>query len=228
MQTKSSYRVLKWTLLLGTAASMATACVVTTSGDGGNGGGQISFAGDGTSTSGKTSTGGNTTTAGKTSTGGGGTGGATGGSSTTAGTSTTAGGQGEGGAAYVPGLCQVDDPTPTSLPSCDPNPARDTGQPCKICMKAQCCTDWKTCYGEMPTTACGYGATADAPGQFDCIQGCYMDTPNASDDVLGTLQTCEGKCLNQCADKDTDGFALTDTEALMGCAQDHCLAECFP
>jgi hypothetical protein len=227
MQTKSSYRVLKWTLLLGTAASMATACVVTTSGDGGNVGGDISFAGDGTSTSGKTSGAGTTSTAGKASTGGGGTGGSTGGTSTTT-AGTAAGGQGEGGAAYVPGLCQVDDPTPTSLPSCDPNPDRDTGQPCKICMKAQCCTDWQTCYGEMPTTACGYGATADAPGQFDCIQGCYMDTPNASDDVLGTLQTCESKCLNQCAEKDTDGFALTDTEALMGCAQDHCLAECFP
>jgi hypothetical protein len=222
MQTKFSYRVLKWTLLVGTAASMATACVVTTSGDGGGDGGDISFAGE-TSTSGKTSTGGSTSTAGKTSTGG---------SSSTAGTSattagTSAGGQGGAGSGYVPGLCEVDSPTPTMVPSCDPDPVRDKDQPCKICLKAKACEAWQTCYGDTPTTACGWGVTEDAPGQFDCIQDCWTNTPNASDDVQGTLQDCEGKCLNQCANKD-DGFALTDTQALLGEAQDKCLAECFP
>jgi hypothetical protein len=221
MQTKSSYRVLKWTLLVGTAASLATACVVTTSGDGGGDGGEISFGGDGTSTSGKTSTGGSTATAGTTSTGG------SAGTSTTAGTG-TAGGEGGAASDYVPGLCQVDDPTPTSLPFCDPDAVRDKDQPCKICMKAECCDEWQTCYGDTPKTACGWGPTETAPGQFDCIQQCYLKTPNASDDVQGTLQDCESTCLLQCAEKDTDGFALNDTQALLGCAQDKCLTECFP
>ena len=224
MQTKFSYRVLKWTLLVGTAASMATACVVTTSGDGGGGGGDLSFAGE-TSTSGKTSTGGSTSTAGKTSTGGGGSSTA-GTSATTAGTS--AGGDGGTGSGYVPGLCEVDSPTPTMVPSCDPDPVRDKDQPCKICLKAKACEAWQTCYGDTPTTACGWGATEEANGQFDCIQDCWVNTPNASDDPQGTLQDCEGKCLNQCADKDTDGFALTDTQTLLGEAQDKCLAQCFP
>jgi hypothetical protein len=40
------------------------------------------------------------------------------------------------------------------------------------------------------------------------------------------LGECESMCLGQCKDKD-DGFALTDTQALLGCGQDECLTECF-
>jgi hypothetical protein len=219
MQTKSSYRVLKWTLLVGTAASMATACVVTSgttdTSDGGEGGT--------TTTAGKTSTGGNAT-AGKSSTGG-----SSAGTTSTAGKTST-GGSPDGGAGsdYVPGLCQVDNPTPTMVPSCDPDPVRDKDNPCKVCMKAKACDAWQTCFGDTPTTACGWGATADAPGQFDCIHDCYLDNHMPGDDVEMTLGDCEGMCLNQCKDKDTDGFALTDTQALLGEAQDKCLAECFP
>jgi len=228
MQTKSSYRVLKWTLLVGTAASLATACVVT-SGDGAGGAGDSSFAGDGTSaSSGKTSTGGTKTTAGTTSTGGSA---GTSGSTSTAGTSMTQAGAG-GAGAYVAGLCQVDDPTPTMLPSCDPNPERDKDQPCKICMKAKCCDAWQTCNGDTPTSACGWGATADAPGQFDCISDCYAKNEAGETDPAALLESCAGGCANQC-DTSDNGNILDATNALISCANDPdpdkgCQTECFP
>jgi hypothetical protein len=215
MQTKSSYRVLKWTLLMGAVASLATACVVT-SGDGddddfGEGG-----EGGSTTTAGKTSTGGSTS--GKTSTGGGG-------STSTAGT-TAAGGEGGAASGYVPGKCEVDLATPSMLPSCeldakDDNPANA----CRTCLKTQCCDSWKTCFGDTPTTACGSGATEAADGQFECIRGCYLDDMSGDDPEM-VLGECESMCLGQCKDKD-DGFALTDTQALLGCGQDKCLTECF-
>ena len=229
MQMKFSYRALKWTLLAGTAASLATACVVTTSGDGGNIGGDFSFAGDGTSTSGKT-TGGSGASAGTATSGSGGTAGSTGGTSTTtAGTSTTTAGQGEGGAAYVPGLCQTDDPTPTMLPACDPNPARDDGKPCKICMKAKCCEEWQTCNGDTPTSACAYGATFDGLGQFDCIQDCYSKNDGGETDPSKLLESCASGCTNQCEAAD-NGNVLDATNELIACANDPatCQTECFP
>lgn len=218
---KASYRLLQWTMLMGSAAILATACVVT-SGDGDDDG----AAGEGgtSSTAGTSSTEageGGTSTAG-TSSGGSATGGSAG-SGTGGSAGSAAGGSGSG---YVPGLCEADSPTPTSLPACTPS-ANDEGNTCKICLKAKCCSDWRTCYGDSPTTACGWGATEDDPGQFDCIQNCYLDTPNGGDNLEMTLGDCEAMCLNQCEDKD-DGFALTDTQALLGCAQDECLDECFP
>lgn len=232
MQTKTSYRVLKWALLMGTAASFATACVVTTSGDGtGNlgGVGDTTSGGDSTSTSGKTSTGGTESTAGTTSTGGGGSGsGGTSGSTSTAGTSMTEAGA---GGAYVPGQCQTEDPTPTSLPSCDPNPERDKDQPCKVCMKAKCCTEWQTCYGDSPTSACGWGATADANGQFDCIIDCYAKNEAGETDPSSLLESCASSCTNQC-DAADNGNILDATNALISCANADgdagCQTECFP
>jgi hypothetical protein len=219
MQTKSSYRVLKWTFMIGAVASLATACVVT-SGDGdddddfGEGG-----EGGSTTTAGKTSTAGSTSTSGKTSTGGGG-------SSSTAG-STAAGGEGGEASGYVPGQCQADDPTPTMLPSCELN-ADDMKADfaCRKCLKSKACDDWQTCFGDAPTTACGSGPTEDADGQFECIRGCALDDMSG-DDIAMVLGRCEGMCLLQCEAKDTDGFALTDTQALLGTAQDECLTECF-
>ena len=69
------------------------------------------------------------------------------------------------------------------------------------------------------------GATEDADGQFECIRNCALDD-TSGDDIARVLGNCEGECLGQCADKD-DGFALTDTQGLLGCGQDECLAECF-
>jgi hypothetical protein len=221
MQTKSSYRVLKSTLLVGTAASLATACVVTTSGDGGTGG-DFSFGGEGTSTSSKTSTGGDgsTSTAGKTATGGGGTGGST----PTAGASTVGGG---GGAAYVAGVCDADSPTSTNEPSC--NTPTDDGQDCKKCMKAQCCTEWKVCFGDTPTIACGWGETKDADGQFDCVQHCFHDNTAGETDPDKLLADCAGSCANQCDSAD-NGNVMQATSDLIDCANDpmKCQTDCFP
>lgn len=212
MQT-TSHRWLKWTLLMGVAASLASACVVTThTGDDDD----FSFAGESgssTSSSGKTSTGGSsagTSAGGKTSSGGGG-------AATTAGSSVGGAADGGAGSAYVPGLCEADDPTatPTMVPACD---AKESDGECLACLKAQCCTLWQDCYGDTPTTACGWGATADADGQFDCIVNCVNDGSDA--------ETCAGKCLNQCADK--DNLVLQPTNDLLECANDKCLAKCFP
>ena len=217
MQTKPSYRVLKWTFILGAMASLG-ACVVT-SGDGGD----DDFGEGGES--------GSSTTAGTTGTAG--TGGSasagksTGGSGGSATAGTSAGGEGGEVSTYVPGLCQVDDPTPTSLPSCTLDAKdQDPDNACRTCLKTQCCDDWKTCFGDTPTTACGSGATEKADGQFECIRNCALDD-TSGDDIAVVLGNCEGECLGQCSTKDDDGFALNDTQALLGCGQDKCLAECF-
>ena len=219
MQTKSSYRVLKWTFIVGTMMSLG-ACVVT-SGDGGDDD-DDDFSDAGSST-----------TAGKSSTtaGTGGKGGsATAGRGGSAGATTTpsAGSAGEGGAAYIPGICQVDlaTATPSHTPSCDLDAKdEDPDNACRTCLKTKCCSDWKTCFADSPTTACGSGPTEKADGQFECIRGCYLDDMSG-DDAETVLGACESKCLGQCEDKD-DGFSLTDTTGLLGCGQDNCLAECF-
>ena len=220
MQTKSSYRVLKWTFLVGTFVSLG-ACVVTT-GDGGDDDFSDGGESGSSTTAGKTSTAGSTSTAGKTSTAG------TGGSGGTSTTTPSAGAGGDGGAAYVPGLCQSDDPTPTSLPVCDLNDddKNDDSFACRACLKSKCCDSWKTCFGDTPTTACGSGPTEEADGQFECIRNCYLDDMSGNDAEV-VLGECEGKCLGQCEAKDTDGFALNDTQDLLGCGQEKCLAECF-
>ncbi len=225
---KASYRLLQWTMLMGTAAIMATACVVT-SGDGDNDG----EGGEGgtTSSAGKTSTeAGKGGSGGKAGSGSGGTstaGSATAGS-TSGGTGGGTGGSGGSAPAYVPGLCEGDAPEPTSLPSCSPA-ANDEGQTCKICLKAQCCTEWKTCYGDTPTSACGWGKTEEAPGQFDCIQACYLDGLATATDLSELQQDCAGECLNQCEGLEADmDFITTITQDVMICANDKCLDECFP
>lgn len=221
---KASYRLLQWTMLMGATAILASACVVTSSNDddddffdGGEGGTS--------STAGKTSTGGagTSSTAGK-----GGTAGTTAG---TGGSSTTAGTGGTGGTAptYVPGVCEGGD-EPSSVPACTLNADDDKPeQACRKCLKTQCCTEWKTCYGDTPTNACGWGETEDAPGQFDCTQNCYLDGIADAADPNALIDECSSKCLNQCEDAEADmGFPTTITNDLLGCAQDKCLDDCFP
>lgn len=223
MQMKSSYGALKWSLVLGVAASLATACVVT-SGDGGGGGGDA-FGGEGgtTTTAGTSTTGGTTAgTAGTKATGGGG-------STSTAGT-TAAGGEGGAASGYVPGLCQADDPTPTVEPSCALLPKDDEmGRECVKCMKAQCCTEWKTCFGNTPTTACGFGPTDGDLGQFECIINCFATNKDNETDANMLLSDCTAGCANQC-DAVDNGLPLDATNALVDCANKAgtCQAECFP
>jgi hypothetical protein len=214
MQMKSSYRVLKWVFLVGAMATLGSACVVTSGpsdddeGEGGEGGND-------TPTAGKNSAGtGGTSSAGTSSGGKGG----------TASAGTSAGGDdagGAGGEGYVPGVCEgLEIP---SMPLDATVTAADDDFPCRKCLKVQCKEEWSTCYGEAPTSACGWGSTEDALGQFECIRDCFVkDT--SGDDAETVLGTCEGKCLDQCED---DGFATSDTQELLGCGQDKCLAECF-
>jgi hypothetical protein len=221
MQVKPSYRALKWSLLLvGIAASLG-ACVVTE----GNGGDDDAFGGDsGTSTAGTKSTAGDSGTAGTKTTGG------SGGSGGTAGTS--AGGSPDGGSAdaYVPGLCEADSPTPSVEPSCAPVAADDTaGHECAKCVKAKCCTEWQTCFGNTPTTACGFGPTADADGQFECVLNCFGDNKDNETNADDLLTSCVAGCNNQCDTAD-NGLPLESTDALVACANKPttCQAECFP
>ena len=217
MQTKSSYRVLKWTFLVSAFATLGTACVVT-SGDGGD-----DVFGDG-GESGSSTAAGKSSTAG---TGGSATAGAsTGGKGGTGSTAAGAGGEGGEPSGYVPGACETDIPIPskprdTALNDDDAKPAFA----CRKCLKTQCEDAWSTCYGEAPTIACGYGSTEDAPGQFECIRSCFVDDMSG-DDAETVLSACEDKCLDQCADVD-DGFATTETQVLLECGQDKCLADCF-
>lgn len=225
---KASYRVLQWTMLMGTAALMATACVVT-SGDGDDDDSLFDGGEGGTSS-----------TAGKTSTGGGGKGGtstagSTSGGSTSAGTS--AGGSatgGSGGTGGTPteevGLCLDEegaDPQPTVLPSCAPDD-KDATDDCRKCLRASCCEEWRTCYGDEPRTACGWGADAadDYEGQFDCVRSCYLEkleTTNDSEDMI--KYDCSFECLKQC---DADGLPLQATSDVLDCATASCNDECFP
>jgi len=224
MQTKSSYRVLNWTLLAATVASLATACVVTTSGDVNGDGGETSttFGGEPATTAGKTS-GGETTAAGKTSTGGGGSG--SGGMVAMTGGETSASG-GEP-AVYVPGVCDGDTAVPSMVPACAPAAVTDA---CNKCLQTKCCEEWKACNSTEPMSACAAGAKAGEPGQFDCMTKCFadgaMDAANAND----LLAECAGKCTLQC-DATDNGNPTQATNDLVGCANDAetgCQTECFP
>lgn len=217
MQTKSSYRVLKWILVLGAFATLGSACVVTA--DGGDDDDDFGEGGE---------SGSSTTTAGKATTAG--TGGSANAGSSTGGKggAATAGASGEGGepSGYVPGLCQDDLPVPSSVPSCAHDAKdEDPANACRTCLKDNCCEAWKTCFGDSPTTACGSGPTEEADGQFECIRGCALDDMSG-DDTEDILNRCQDECLGQCSAKD-QGFILDDTNALVGCGNDKCLVECF-
>jgi hypothetical protein len=222
MQKKFPYSVLKWTLLLGVASSLATACVVT-SGDGTN----ISLGGEGNNTTdgGEPSSGGSTSTAGK-----GGSGGSTStagkGGTSSAGT-TSMGGEGGTSAAYVPGKCQVDAVTPASEPSCDD--AKPMEDPCRVCLRTKACSQWQACYAENPTTACGFGPKEDDGGQFGCILTCFFDNKAGETDPDKLFADCSAGCALQCdgADKD-QGLIMDSTNDLAGEAYSKCNAECFP
>lgn len=227
MQTKSSHRALKWTLFMGIAASLASACVVST-GDGDPDGVDVNGGEGGT----------NNNTAGK-ATGGAKAGNSTGGTKAGASAAGTTSGGGEGGMGaepYVPGACQDSLETPSMEPSCDSKPDDND---CGACLKTQCCDSLQACYGTEPTSACGYGATSDDDlGQFDCIRDCYEKTADGIKTQAEVVTECAGECANQCAEVG-DGLINEDTQALLDCAQngedgdmgmgmDDCNDECFP
>jgi len=235
MQTKS-YRLLKWTLLACVTASLASACVVTT-GDGGDDDDDFNFGGEGgttsagtTSTAGRGGSGGTSSSAG-TSSGGTSSGGTSSGGSSTAGTSS--GGSGGTAPSYMAGQCddatpdQVEGPTPSKPADATP---KTNDNACLACLKKECETEWSTCYGTDPTTACGWGPDADHQnGQFDCIIDCFYE---ASKNPMGTaeeaLVDCSDSCTNQC-DVADNGNVTFHTSELVSCANDpeKCQADCF-
>lgn len=217
MQTKTSYRVVKWMFLAGMACSMATACVVS-SGDGDDDDTPFDDGGDG----------GTNTTAGKTSTGGGGSGGSSGGSKADGGTPAADGGEpnmSTGGtpSTFVPGACQVDEAiTPTVEPMCVEASGDDD---CIKCVKLQACEEFQVCFGEEPSTACSVGQTEGAPGEFDCVRQCFAAGADAAADPDELLTDCAVECSN-CE----SGLPNDESSALIDAANDpaKCQAECFP
>jgi hypothetical protein len=216
MQTKSSYSVLKWAFLAGLSACLASACVVS-SGDGNDDDTDITEGGDG---------GTNNNTAGK-STGGGGSSSA--GTNSSSGAPTTDGGEpatGTGGmpSTFVPGECQVDvDPiTPTEEANCD---AADGDSACIACVKLQACSEYGTCFGTGPATACSVGQTEGAEGQFVCVSECFKAGAAAAIDADMLL----GECAAQC-DECGSGGLNDETTDLIAAANDPgtCQDECFP
>lgn len=218
MQTKSSYRVVKWMFLAGMACSLATACVVS-SGDGIDDDTDFDDGGDG----------GTNSTAGKTSTGGGGSS-STGGSKSDGGTPSAddggepaTGGGGMPGSTFVPGVCQLDEPiTPTVEPMCVEASDDDA---CIKCVKLQACEEYQVCFGEEPSTACSVGQTEGADGEFDCIRKCFTDGAAAAIDADELLTDCAIECSN-CE----SGLPNDETSTLVDAANDpaKCQAECFP
>ena len=225
MQTKSSYRVLKWTFIFGAMASLGTACVVSSgTGDDDDEGGDGGESGS-TATAGKTST-----TAGSGGTAAAGKGGAGGTAGTTMTPAAGAGGEGE---VYMAGLCDADEPDttkgilPTMFPSCGAA-ASDEGQDCKKCLKEKCCDEWQNCYGSEPHIACGWGTTEAADGQWDCVENCIIANKTGEATPEDLLDVCTAGCTNQC---DGDGGVLTlATAALIDCAikPAKCETACFP
>lgn len=222
MQKKFSYSVLKWTLFLGVASSLGTACVVSSGkGDLSDGGEPSTDTGGEPSTTGGSSSGKGGTSASGSSTGGSSKGG-TGGSGGTA----TAGGEGGGGATgYVAGLCQADNPTPTMLPSC--SESKPNEDPCRECLRTKDCNEWKECYGDTPTTACGYGPEEGDGGQFGCILKCFFTNESGETMPDMLLDVCTEQCALQCDNPD-NGIIMDSTNALVGKAYADCKAECFP
>jgi hypothetical protein len=227
MQTKSSYRVLKWTFIVGTMVSLG-ACVVT-SGDGGDDDDDdFSDAGSSTTAGKSGSTAGTGGKGGSATAGRGGSAGAT--------TTPSAGSAGEGGAVdvYQVGLCDADEPNvnkgilPTMFPSCAAA-ASDEGQDCKKCLKDKCCDAWQNCYGSEPHIACGWGTTPEADGQWDCIENCIVANETGEATPADLLATCSADCTNQC-DAADGGNILVATSDLITCANDpdKCQDVCFP
>jgi hypothetical protein len=228
MQTKS-YRALKWTLFMGMAATLASACVVST-GDGDDNDVTIEGGDGGTNNTSGTNTGGSK--AGSSGSGG-----------TTAGTSTagtSSGGTGGDGGSDAdpdyPGVCDssLKEPTVVNAAACD---VANDDNDCGACLKMKCCDPFKACYGKEPTSACGYGPSpADDLGQFDTILECYDAENDGIQTLAEILEICEPMSRNQCAD--TDEFANEDTMALVSCAlngaddeptgTDDCRDVCFP
>lgn len=228
MQTKTSYRTLKWTLFMGLAATLASGCVVST-GDGSDDDVKIE-GGDNTGNTG------NKGGKGGTSAGMGGSNGGTGG------TENPGGSGGDGGGPVTdpdyPGVCDSSLDTPSEIDPVGACTANDADNDCGACLKQKCCDTFAACYGKNPTSACGYGPSpSNDLGQFDALLNCYDEKNDGVLTIDEILLECDAEALNQCAA--TDDFLNEDTMDLVACAlngedddpdagNDDCRDVCFP
>jgi hypothetical protein len=209
-QTKSYWQVVAALGLVG--AFVASACVVTTSTDGGTAG--DAGAGDNTSTAGSTSAGASS-------------GGASAGASA-AGSGNTAGSGGDQAVAYQ---CDTGDGgAPPGTPNtCDPD-ADHLTDPCALCVKAKCCTEYSQCFATDPGNQCGWGGPNDG-GEIICMQQCIKDAIAAGGvDDIETRSMCNDMCVTTTAHHSThDCGSLpgSQTNALLGCLSDNCATECL-
>jgi len=221
-------------------ASIATACVVSSSDgtdddDGGSGGfGNSSGKGGSGGKGGSDSKGGTTSTAGATSEGGD--------------TGTTGGAPASNGGA--PGIVATCDPVETGgqgggsmivgtpYPDCDPTDADDE---CQACIQTNCCEESKNCNAFEPNNVCGYGGPSDYVGnggEFLCWQECINErvaigAGGAPSDLPDTVDLdMSQECLSLCATPadygpDCSGLAGDETNAITTCVFENCDAVCF-
>ena len=209
-QTKSYWRLVAVTGIV--SAFIASACVVTTSTDGDNGGadGQAGASAGGSSAAGAAGAHAGAATAG----------------AGTAGAATAGSGgapalyqcdMGEGGAIGTPLSCV--DPGNTTK--------------CQQCIEKNCCAEYSACYATDPGNQCGYGGPAklvdgtDNPaGEAWCVQNCIQIevAKNGTAPDAEIVGTCANKCLSDCP----GGVIGAQTSILIGCMLgSDCSADCF-
>jgi hypothetical protein len=209
--------------------AIATACVVSSDGDGvdddDGGSSGASSKGGSTSKGGTSSTGGTTGVAGETAQGGdtsagGVPAGGTGGTTAVEPMCDPAESGGQGGGSMVVG---------TPYPDCEPT---DESDACQACIKTSCCEASKNCNAYDPENVCGYGGPTEYVGQggeFLCWQTCVNEGydpegAGGASDVLSEELT-DG-CLFDCATPDC-GLPGDETLTLAECALTNCDADCF-
>ena len=201
-QTRSYWRVVAALGVVG--AFVASACVVTTSTDGGTSG-----------DAGETNT-----TAGSTSAGG-----------ASAGTTSTAGTTSSGGDQPTDYQCDSGDAgAPPGTPStCAPDDAHKTDS-CALCVQSSCCAEYSACFATDPGNQCGWGGPNDG-SEILCFQQCVKDAITAGGVYdADTVTMCSGQCATSTDNHSTHDCGQLpgiQTNALISCLHDNCSVECF-
>lgn len=126
---------------------------------------------------------------------------------------------GAGGAPEDSGRCDgASPPVPSATPSCSPSAVGDA---CRECLKARCCEDFQTCYGSQPRGACGFGSSADEPGQLDCMRSCYLERSDGVKSEAEVLEECAEPCSERCE------IAQATTDILSCAREEDCYDLCF-
>jgi hypothetical protein len=101
---------------------------------------------------------------------------------------------------------------------------------CALCEQANCCTEYSECFATDPGNQCGWGGPNDG-GEITCIQQCIKDAiAGGGVDDPEARTTCAGMCTTTTDHHSTHDCGTlpgTQTNALLGCLNDHCLTECL-